>query len=903
VLSAKKLELWKLKLGLSKKGCDLVDQIRTSDPARSVSGGAGVNVSGRYASNKMGHTIQFESHTCELPFIISCCEFPRVDDVLEYWDQPHTLRLRYQNKNGRMISTQHTPDYFLMHPDKAGFTECKLEETLIKLAKEQPNKFVLDSSGHWRCPPAEAEAAKYGLYYRVFSSSEIDRTLFRNTVFLEDFLRPGAPEVSEAATNSIVKLVTQSEGLSLSNLLALTAEVGESADTVYQLMATGTIYVDLSREALINHGRVQVYSAKSVAESPALVMAPKAKYVDIQVGEMIQWGDRVLEIANLDQQNVWLIGEGANHPKVPRPHFEKMIIKGDVRQATSETTQRPGLSWKELLEDAKPQAVKEAHKRYEVVMKFSQGEKVSNVPLSTLERWTRQYRKAQLLYGNGLIGLIPRWAQRGDRSTERLPARVMELMIGLIKSDYETKVQSGMNVVYGKLRIACAKIKEQPPSYRTFVNYVNSRPKHEQDEKRRGSRAAYGSEPFYYYLDKDTPRHGDRPFEIGHIDHTELDIELRDPITGQNFGRPWATFLTDACTRRILVAYLVFEKPSYRTCMMVLRECVRRFGRLPQTIVTDGGPDFKSIYFECLAAAFEMTVKRRPKARGRFGSVIENAFGVAHEMFVYNLQGNTQLTHDDVRLVTPESNPKELAVWTLGPLYESLCDWAYERYDTQEHGTLKESPRAMYVRTLAQTGHRNHRMIAYNEDFRILTLPTTPKGTAKNIQNKGVRINNEYYWHSILDQRELLEKQLPIKYEPYDYTIAWVYAKGKWVKCLSQEHYQMRGLTEAELQLRTAERAIQNIQFSRTAGQRAEASAEGVKKDRKREQELAEKLAILRAQQREDAAVRSQIDGVLGNSQPAKKTNEGETGETQASQTTVSAFEISEKVGVLEEYA
>ena len=23
-----------------------------------------------------------------------------------------------------------------------------------------------------------------------------------------------------------------------------------------------------------------------------------------------------------------------------------------------------------------------------------------------------------------------------------------------------------------------------------------------------------------------TPRHGDRPFEIGHIDHTELDVEV-----------------------------------------------------------------------------------------------------------------------------------------------------------------------------------------------------------------------------------------------------------------------------------------------------------------------------------------------------------------------------------------
>ncbi len=55
---------------------------------------------------------------------------------------------------------------------------------------------------------------------------------------------------------------------------------------------------------------------------------------------------------------------------------------------------------------------------------------------------------------------------------------------------------------------------------------IRERPVFEQTLKRQGHRAAYTHAPFYFELQSTTPRHGDRPFEIGHIDHTELDIEV-----------------------------------------------------------------------------------------------------------------------------------------------------------------------------------------------------------------------------------------------------------------------------------------------------------------------------------------------------------------------------------------
>ena len=152
------------------------------------------------------------------------------------------------------------------------------------------------------------------------------------------------------------------------------------------------------------------------------------------------------------------------------------------------------------------------------------------------------------------------------------------------------------------------------PSYMTFCTAVRKRDRFDQTSKRKGHRAAYSQEPFYFELELKTPRHGDRPFEICHIDHTELDIELVCSRTRQNLGRPWYTMLTDAFSRRLLAIFLTFDPPSYRSCMMVLRECVRRHGRFPQSLVVDGGKEFGSIYFDTLLARFECTKKTRPPA-------------------------------------------------------------------------------------------------------------------------------------------------------------------------------------------------------------------------------------------------------------------------------------------------
>jgi hypothetical protein len=84
----------------------------------------------------MGATIQFESHRVELPFVY---EMEHDPEVLEYYDQPPSIPLAYTAANGRRLSVLHTPDYFVLRHDSAGWEECKTADELEKLAVKSPN--------------------------------------------------------------------------------------------------------------------------------------------------------------------------------------------------------------------------------------------------------------------------------------------------------------------------------------------------------------------------------------------------------------------------------------------------------------------------------------------------------------------------------------------------------------------------------------------------------------------------------------------------------------------------------------------------------------------------------------------------------------------------------------------
>jgi putative transposase len=568
----------------------------------------------------MGVTLQFESHRHELAAIY---ELEHDTSVLEFYDQPPALKLNYVSATERSVGVFHTPDFFVLRNDAAGYEECKPEQELVRLAEKSPQRYQRTPTGGWCCPPGESAVALYGLYYRLRSSAGIDWVWQRNIQFLEDYLRTEQPPVPAALRTQLTDLVTRQGSLALSDLFQQSTGWA-SRDAVYALIATEGLYVDLQEAALTTPERVRVYAHREATRavqhchaSTTTMPDKPAALVTLAVGHCVLWDNVVWEILNVGTTTLALRNSEPRLIEVPRAQFEAWVRQGRIQGVAHRTdTPAPKAALLARLTTATENALRVANQRAEQVRAHLRGEP-THVPPRTLRRWTAQYRAAEQSYGCGYLGLVPHTAQRGNRGA-KLPEDTRQFTTQFITQEYETLKQQSRVAVYAKLLQSGATKGVPVPSYKTFCRAIAQRDTAQQTRQRQGPRAAYQQEAFYWELALTTPRHGDRPFEICHLDHTQADLELRCSETGMNLGRPWLTLLTDAYARRILALWLTFDPPSYRSCMMALRECVRRHGRLPQILVVDGGVEFASVYFETLLARYECIRKTRPAAQPAF---------------------------------------------------------------------------------------------------------------------------------------------------------------------------------------------------------------------------------------------------------------------------------------------
>ena len=67
-------------------------------------------------------------------------------DLLEYYDQPPSIKLNYKSKNERNVGVWHTSDFFVLRQKEAGWEEWKTVEELEKLTIKMPHRYIKDDS-------------------------------------------------------------------------------------------------------------------------------------------------------------------------------------------------------------------------------------------------------------------------------------------------------------------------------------------------------------------------------------------------------------------------------------------------------------------------------------------------------------------------------------------------------------------------------------------------------------------------------------------------------------------------------------------------------------------------------------------------------------------------------------
>lgn len=785
MLTPEEFRIWCQRLQLPQETEAVIRAIRDAQPARKVAGRVG-NVAGRYPSPKMGRSIQFESRHVELWAIYG---MERDDDVLEYYDQPAKIPLSYCAKSGRATTQWHTADFFVLWQGSAGWEEWKSASSLNDLALTMPGRYQQAPAGPWRCPPGEMYAERLGLTYRVRSSAEYHPLSIQNLKFLQDFW---AHPVTIPPTHAALVLaqVKEHPGLRLSELLEACPDL--EVDVVWALLATRQLFTDLSATSLMLHEQVQLFPTDIVAagllRAPVVALPPQAP------SPPLVWDGRLWLVESVGEI-VTLRPEVGQPVLLSSARFQHLLQEGAIRIVTAAEPSPTTPEIREALLRASPKSQEAANQRLQEILAYERGEPIT-ASARSVQRWLAAYDAAAAQFGCGYIGLLPRVADRGNR-TPRVPEASLQFLEETFSTHYATPQAKGAAAVYALYRSACTRAGVPAVSERTFYRYRARLSTPAVTTIRKGRRAAYAERPFFWWLDQTTPRHGERPWALAHVDHTELDIELVSSVSDEPLGRPWATVLLDAYSRRVLAIYVTYDPPSYRSVMMILRLCVLRHGRLPQELVVDGGAEFGSVYFETLLSRYFITKLERPAGEPRAGAVIERLFGTAHTEFIHQLLGNTQASKIP-RQRTRTIDPKRLAVWTLERFAARLMEWADTVYDQRGHPALSLSPRDAYAQGMQLAGARTHRLIPYSEEFLMLTRPTTRTGRAKVDGVRGITVNWLHYWHPIMQSPGVAGNVVPVRYEPFDMGVVFAFIGGQWLDCFADQYAQVHGRSERE---------------------------------------------------------------------------------------------------------
>jgi putative transposase len=314
----------------------------------------------------------------------------------------------------------------------------------------------------------------------------------------------------------------------------------------------------------------------STPRPAALVLAP---------GETISIFERNYKILTLEADQV--ICTSASGDVIHFKVSELVRLQENVKCQAANTPHTVS----DLLLQVSEKDLKQANERFDLLKSRT------GVHQSTLSRYARKVREAEAKYGLGYFGLISDDRKKGNR-VPRYTEEVCTIAQEIIREKYLTKVGCCVKIAYGHFRNACkAKLITSIPSRHWFRRQINQLSLSKRIELREGHRAAYQNEPALVVREEILPKHGDFPWASAQIDHTLGDIELLSSETGRNLGRPWISLMICSFSRKILAVVVNYDQPSFRTCLLLIQECLKKHHRLPEAVVVDNGAEFESTYF------------------------------------------------------------------------------------------------------------------------------------------------------------------------------------------------------------------------------------------------------------------------------------------------------------------
>ncbi len=399
-------------------------------------------------------------------------------------------------------------------------------------------------------------------------------------------------------------------------------------------------------------------------------------------------------------------------------------------------------------------------------------------------RYLREYRLAEAQGTDLLAPFVPRFDRRGNRKPRLTPEQLL-IISDAIELHYATPARRSARWVHSGISWG-----DVPPvSYTTFCLQLKTYEKSQLAGRRSGYRAGMALRP--PSLPADRSQMPTAAWELVHIDHTPLDekVWVQSGLE-EVLDRPHVSIAIDTWSKCVVSFWLSFMAPSRETLLALVRDCVRRHGRLARGWISDHGAEFGSIAWERFCAAHRCTKFERPVGFPRAGSEIENLFGQLNKGLIHQLDGNMR-NDQDSRAASSSHKSQATARFTLEQIYSRIETYLFEHYNQTSHGPSLFAPYATLQQSVADLGSLAGIRQLFDYPFRVDTALPSKRQRHIIDSRRGIRVGERAYWHPTLGEPTSDRKRVEVRHEPFDSPVVYAYVGGHWLTCVDARHSKL----------------------------------------------------------------------------------------------------------------
>lgn len=265
-------------------------------------------------------------------------------------------------------------------------------------------------------------------------------------------------------------------------------------------------------------------------------------------------------------------------------------------------------------------------------------------------------------------------------------------------------------------------------------------------------------------------------FEVAQIDHYLADcfVVVAKTATKVYCARPWVTLMVDTYSKCALGLWIGLSAPSRKAVAMVIRDCARRHGRLPNCIRIDNGADFQSVYFDLLIAYLRISKEYRPACDPRYGSEVERLFRTFREEFLDDQPGNIR-NNERNRSVAKAFKGEAVAAMDMGHFFRVTEEYLFNDYVGYPRTGNTKAPSILLAESLEGLSVAG---VAMRLDAKLM-LATAVEAPSKSYRISpvdGIRVDQHRYRSSEIQGMIFRgTKKAEIKLEPYDDSFIYVH--------------------------------------------------------------------------------------------------------------------------------